>query len=368
MNNIKEINLNVIKYLNDEIQCKLYDDEIYNLLELSDASLYEIICEYKTNNLDNYSNKANIKNLIIDVFNYEPCIILARIVNELKITEVVRNFDDVEAGEDYKEYKFRIYQDFTIHELYKVINVDNLRIIRSINEEVEDVDFIKYQFKNINLFNKTVFVEGEFQRVDDISIWEAENMGIVVKFDAYGVNENIPMFFMYIMEACINHKYDNDAMAFFNIFAGLNNFIECIYEKTFNFYVENYNYYLKYIADFYEDDTEKNRNIALKCADNYLKSKIRQFSNLYKKLIKGKLTEVSKEMGIFEEIKNLIEKMKELEEHRNEIGHGDKLTMEIDFGKVLYDVLSLIFSILQSKNVDADGWDYLIYNDINNYG
>lgn len=248
--------------------------------------------------------------------------------------------------------------------MHKVASVDNLRIIRNVNEEIEEVSFAKYQFKNINLFDKTVFLESQFERIDDISIWDAENIGAVIKFDACGVDENIPMFFMYIVEACINHKYNNDTMAFFNIFAGLNNFIDTIYHETFNFYVENYDHYMKFISEWYDEETKEDREVALKYADDYLKSKIRQFSNIYKKLIKGKLTEVSKEIGIFKSIEKLIVRMKELEEHRNEIGHGDKLTMNIDFGEVLYDVLTIIFSILRKENFDDNGWAYLIYNDL----
>lgn len=364
MNSKNKINLDVIKYLSDEIKENLSDDKIYGLLNLNDASLYEIIHAYTRNNSDDFNSKDKMKNLLIDIFNDEPFIILWRIVDEVKMIEITRAFDNVEAGEDYREYKFKVYQNFTIDELYKVASVDNLRVIRNVNEEIEDVSFVKYQFKNINLFDKTVFLEGQFERIDNISIWDAENIGVVIKFDAYGVDENIPMFFMYIVEACINHRYNNDTMAFFNIFAGLNNFIDTIYQETFNFYVENYDHYMKFIAEWYDEETKEDREVALKCADDYLKSKIKQFSNLYKKLIKGKLTEVSKEIGIFKSIENLIMRMKELEEHRNEIGHGDKLTMNIDFGEVLYDVLTLIFSILRRENVDDNVWEYLIYNDL----
>ncbi|NFO31868.1 hypothetical protein FDB41_16870 [Clostridium botulinum] len=319
MNNKNKINLDVIKDLNDEIKENLSDDKIYDLLNLTDASLYEIIHAYTRNNSDDFNSKDKIKNLIIDIFNDEPFIILWRIVDDVKMIEITRAFDNVDAGEDYREYKFKIYQNFTIHELYKVASVDNLRIIKNVNEEIEDVNFVKYQFKNINLFDKTVFLEGQFERIDNISIWDAENIGAVIKFDAYGID----------------------------------------------FYVENYDHYMKFIAEWYHEETKEDREIALKCADDYLKSKIRQFSNLYKKLIKGKLTEVSKEIGIFKSIENLILRMKKLEEHRNEIGHGDKLTMNIDFGEVLYDVLTLIFSILRRKNFDDNGWEYLIYNDLN---
>ena len=364
MDNINKIHLDVIDYLKDDIKEQLSDDEIYDLMKLTDASLYEIIHEYNKNSSDDYKDKINIKNLLIDIFNDNPFIILSRILDEVKSIEITRKVDDIEAGEDYREYKFRIYKDFKINELYKVARVDNLKVTRIIDEEEVDVDFIKYKFKNINLFDKTVFLEGQFERIDGISVWDAENIGVLVKFDAYGVHENVSMFYIYIIEACINHQYKNDSMAFFNLFIALNNFIEIIYNKTYKFYIKNYNCYMTSITERYDEDTDEDKEVALKCADDYLKSKIKQFSNLYKKLINGKLKEVSQEIGMFKSIKKLMIRMKDLEKHRNEIAHGDKLTIDINFGEVLYDILTLMFSIVRRENFDEDAWDYIIYNDL----
>lgn len=362
---MNQLKCDVIKELKDIIKEQL-NDKLYNLLNLSIGSLYEIIHEYGIEiDKESVNDREYLKGLLINIFNKEPCIVLWRIIDDIKKVKISRKINGIDTEEDYREYKFKVYDNIKIRELYKVIAMDNLQVFNNINGELEKIDFLKYKFGNINLFEKSVFLDGEFKRVNNISIWDVEYMEIFVGFDAYGVDKNIPLYLNYIIDGCINHKYNNETIAFFNLYAALNNFIEVIYNDTFNFYIEKYSYYKEYIEELYSEEYDEiKQKLVMKYTDEFLKEKIRKFSNERIKLIDGKLKAVTEELGLYNKLKELIKKMKELDLHRNEIAHGDELTIDINFGEILYDVLSIIFSIIRGDDLANNDLTDLIENDI----
>lgn len=119
----------------------------------------------------------------------------------------------------------------------------------------------------------------------------------------------------------------NDCTSFFNAFASLDKFIELMYERIFDMYVENYKKYKKI------DNA----------ADDELKYKIRKFANVNRRLIDEKLTDCYKECVSLSttNFKEIKKQLNDLEKMRNTIAHGEEIVNPVDYIRLIKCILSL---------------------------
>lgn len=369
--NIQEIFKEQVAY---DLSC-----EFDKILRLQDVSFQAI--KHKFKNYNSYNTLRDLGGLtkteiLLIVLEEEPFIILNEILPYIREHQVFKDIKSINSMDDCRKYEFLIYDDLKINEFSIITHIDEPTIIDEKESWVKDV--INFNIKYCDLFDKTVYLEGKFIRENNISSWDVEEAGLRLCCNVKGImkEDNIPTFIEYLLEACINVKYKNYKMAFFNSFASFDNFIEMLYEKTFDFYIKNYSKYrdeLKiYIIDELEEkelgDYEGIYNEIFITVDLYLKKKIRYFANQNRRLIDEKLYSVLKEIDIhkndkYNKFNKIVSELKDIEVKRNSIAHGEKIELEESIGEVLYKILTVMFSIVYEQDFSSNEWNEILYDE-----
>ena len=105
--------------------------------------------------------------------------------------------------------------------------------------------------------------------------------------------------------------------------------------------------------------------------ENFIKGKIKKYSTDNRRL-EEKLIDILKEIGIkgdsieFKNLFSLKKELKIIESKRNSIGHGEKFKFkekskyDESIGRVLYVILTIIFSVVMYKDLDKNMWKPLL--------
>lgn len=141
-------------------------------------------------------------------------------------------------------------------------------------------------------------------------------------------NENVSAWLLDLIESASNLKVESIKMAFLNAFSALDYYIEELYSILFEQYIEKYNLY-----------SEKSPQDA-----NYLKEKIRRYSNVGRNLLDDKLKDIWKETRNYNDnFNNIKGGLKQLVVKRNKLAHGENVEIKKeDYGKLLYYFFDLI--------------------------
>lgn len=208
-------------------------------------------------------------------------------------------------------------------------NMSSYRCEDLLGNDCTSVAYIKTQMNYFNPFEQKVYFTGTFRNdsCDDNTL--VNYLSKYLSFSIVGITEydNISEWQTYLIESCVNYQMGNKKMAFFNAFASLDKFIELMYERIFDMYVENYKKYKKI------DNA----------ADDELKYKIRKFANVNRRLIDEKLTDCYKECVSLSttNFKEIKKQLNDLEKMRNTIAHGEEIVNPVDYIRLIKCILSL---------------------------
>lgn len=375
---VKKTIENIEKIFKDEIAYDL-SSEFNKILSLNDVSFKKIKSFFQNynsyNRIRDFDNITKTEFLIL-VLNEEPFIILNAILPYIKDKQVFKDIKNINTKDDYRNYQFPIYDDLKINGFSIITDIDEPIIIDESESWIGNV--VKFQIKYCDLFDKKVYFEGTFVRENDISAWDIEEAGLKLLCNVSGIveDESIPTFIEYLLEACINIKYKNNKMAFLNLFASFDNFIELLYEKTFEFFINKYSSYKEFLKEQIIDElSEKelsNYEVVFKevftSIECDLKKKIRNFANQNRRLIDEKLISVLKEVEIhknknYANFNKIVSEMKEIENKRNSIAHGEKVEVEEEIGEIVYKILTIMFSIIYEQDFSLNEWSEILVDD-----
>jgi hypothetical protein len=376
---IKETISNIENIFKEQIAYDL-SCEFNDILELNDVYFEKIKSNFK--NINSFNRIRDFDTLtktefLVKVFSEEPFVILNEILPYIKEEQVFKNIENINTKEDdYRKYEFSIYDDLKIDDFSIITYIDEPIVIDENESWVRNV--LKFEIKYCDLFDKKVYFEGKFIRENDISAWDVEEAGLKLQCNVRGIpkNEEVPTFIEYLLEACINIKYKNYKMAFFNLFASLDNFIELLYEKTFEFFINKYSNYKEFLKEQIIDElSEKNLvnydfvfNQVFTKVNLNLQEKIRYYANRNRKLIDKKLNSVLKEINLYKNdqylrFNRIIAELDEVVIKRNSIAHGKKVVIEEDIGEIMYKILTVMFSIIYEQDFSLNEWNEILVDE-----
>ena len=311
-----------------------------------------------------YNDSATNKEKIIGALSHHPLNIMNILISYIKNENYTKEAHLIIDSENYKsrsEFPFELcikIEDFSI---LTYVGKPNLTIFSS--DKVEVADYVDVVINNdrYNHLSGEIFLKGKFSynsEVDSLILFD-DYLEKYIEIDVSGLlkNDNIPSWIQYLIEGCINLEYKNKKMAFFNIFAAFDNFIELMNKKIFDYYVE---YYYEHIKT-YKTYNPSWKQEELEEVKEYLKDKIKKYGKETRR-IEDKLRDPLKEIEIsgnnlnFKDMFSLVGKFSAIEKMRNTIGHGSKVEDDIDVGSALYIVLTIILSVLLYRDMESNQW------------
>ncbi|MBP1926828.1 hypothetical protein J2Z76_002698 [Sedimentibacter acidaminivorans] len=337
--------------------------------ELSKIISFKPACLKNIISIDEF--ETSLKDIIIRIFNSNPFIVMNEILSCVKEKNIIKEIDNIYTmEEDLQKDLLTIQDSINLEEFSIITKVYEPEVYEKTFEDNENyIDYIKYNINYIDYYEKKLVLDGVLNNYL-LNIYDAENSGLILKCDVRGVlkDENMMPFLEYILDACVNITYKNNKMAFFNLFAAIDSYIELLYEKVFSFYIENYTYYIENVKDcveeFYEFLNEGDKGKIISEVNEFLKRKIKYFSNNSRRLINEKLKPIIKELDptkeIYFEFDNIISYLLKAEKIRNTIAHGGRNIQNYNVGELFYNVLSLIFSITTSDDACLSNWSKVL--------
>lgn len=293
--------------------------------------------------------------IIKNILKTNPIKIINNILPYITTTETIKKIDlqcdDIGEG---RYERSEIYSSLNLDEFYKITEIElgKCGILEhdgkelSINDGYDfRIDFNRVLF---NSYSSSVEIRGIFEGESYIMSTLDDSL-IAVELYITGIKKEtiVPSWIEYIIEGLFNINYDNYKMAFFNICAGFDNFINDVYDDIFDYYIE---YYSKC----------NNENVKLK-----LKEKIRLFANKEKRL-RSKLVQIFKELKMnekdgFKDLQSFFDIWdKKYVKIRDKIAHGGLYEEEFKLEEVSYVILTIIFSILLHEDCAANNWKSII--------
>ncbi len=300
-----------------------------------------------------YSNRDEV---IIDVIRKNPTRLLTYVLPYITTKNIKKDITLECDDEDWRDYyKCDIYVSLNIDEFSRItsLSLTDYGILEIVGDEEyihnsgEDFD-IELDVSSYDSLSGDVKLNGHFKGGSSMLLSMDYN-DVVARLSVTGLERNsvTPSWVDYLMEGCFNIEYKNNKMAFFNIFAAFDNFINAIHEDIFQYYLEKYK-------------VCKNENMK-----EEIKDKIRLFSNQEKRL-RDKLRHIFSELNMTKSkgFRNLNEFFdmwgSKYIKVRDKIAHGSLYEETYDIGEVTYTILTLIFSILIHVDLAENQWDDLI--------
>ena len=207
----------------------------------------------------------------------------------------------------------------------------------------EDYRF-NYEIKSINSFQGTLLIKYSFEYTGEA--WSfIEYSDRYLKCSLYGIDKDdgIPLWQEYILSSFALEQYGNSRMAFFNAYAGLDQYIEIIYNELGNTFKAIFYYTLCSDVDLE--------------AKKYIEIKYDIYSKQERRLIDEKLKNCLTTL-IDDEIEYawLIQDLKRFDSIRNKIAHckegpEEHLDFEKEYGDLMWTILNLL-AIMSKRPVD----------------
>ncbi|MFL0363139.1 HEPN domain-containing protein [Pseudobacillus sp. 179-B 2D1 NHS] len=302
------------KYVEDYIRDNLFHIVINTLEDISDTTYY-LSGDIETDDWDyKHSNKVHIFwNTFVKGY--------SRIINvTLEDYGMASDFDPITVTDDgYIEIDESYEEDFFL--------------IRGIPGDYS----FELKLSSLNNLNGHVLFRGTFTGPGN-RILEASNNAMIYVIHVTGIKHetNTPNWLEYLIDGFLNLESKNNKMAFFNLFAALDNLINTQHEYIFEEYLELCK--------------------KIKISDQ-LKDKIRLFSSKEKKL-QNKLNHVLDEFKIvnYKELK-CYKFYTKLVKVRDKIAHGGNFEETIDIDEAAYSITTLIYILLLQEDVEKTNWN-----------
>lgn len=329
-------------------------------MESINSRIKEKVSFYKTsiNRLTwrDYSDISQ-EEIIKMILKEDPLKILSNILPYITYDSMIKKFeiscDDLGGGQ-YD--RCEIYSNVCLDEFYKIINVEVIGeggVIENINEEMQ----INYDYSNFRIKFEKVYYNTYSNKVELRGIYEGNSYDIYaldycalgVELAVTGIKKNIiiPSWCEYIIEGLANIEHKNYKVAFFNICAGFDNFINEIYEDIFDYYLDHYSVCTN--DNIRNEDKEIIRKFANK--EQRLRNKLNAIFNILK---------INKKHG-FEKLRTFSDIWdKEYTKIRDRIAHGGTYDNKYNLEDVAYTILTIIFSILLHEDLAENQWSTLI--------
>ncbi|MVX64221.1 hypothetical protein GKZ28_11020 [Clostridium chromiireducens] len=262
-------------------------------------------------------------------------------------SETTRNRIFIESNDDIRICdRMQIFSSIDLEEYRRLLNVNLNDYGIDIKGEEELVKSNSYEF-NIKLdindyseFGSKVNLVGMFEGDCSNIIWIDQEWDFISILDVDGIRNDIdvPSWCEYLIDGCLDIYRKNNKMAFFNLFAALDNLINVIHEGIFEYYL----------------------NMCIRCGiQEVFKEKIRCFSNKTKNL-NLKLTDVMKELKLDIKDFETLKSWKKYSEVRDKIAHGGTYEDKHDINEVAYTIIMLIYSLILQKNVEKTEWEDIL--------
>lgn len=263
------------------------------------------------------------------------------------------------------------------HDIVTSVHYPYITWIEPNSNEEEELNNFKLEIENFNNFNNDVYINGLFKS----EVFHGHTLDIFdyydlfLNFEFYGVkNQNeLYDFLIYLIESFFYLESHNYKMALFSIYSSYDGFIQKLYNMIFDYYIENYNYYLKHYMDYvtctlenYSINSDTILNDHKKKIDLHLKSKIKLYSNDNRKL-NEKVNSILIDLGIkfkdtdnkykykkqYQYLSKQISLVKKISSHRNSISHGDTYSPidEDELLMVFYSILSILYTFTTGENL-----------------
>jgi len=358
LKNKKNVNNNI----NEELS-----EYLSKSIELKQTCLEYILQDYyKVGYL--YRKEVDLKNTIINILELDPFIIINHILPYIKEKKILTTIKDIQTDDD--DYRYKECN------IYDTISINQYSVITEVSEpniECEEHDlnkFLSYNKRYFDYYEKILYLDGKFCDYGNCDIYSIDSLNAKLAIYVKGIlkKDNIPPFTEYILEACINIKYNNKKMAYMNLFSSLDNFIELLYKKTFEYFLKRYPYLL-YGEDIKSQDI-LNKNIDdedIKDFDYWLQNKICYYSNSSRRLIDEKLKSILQDINQDHSndkkyiLQDIVLYFKEAEKIRNKIAHGEKIEEdELEIGELFYNILSLYFYIFYKEDIRKANWSKIL--------
>ncbi|HEY9059576.1 MAG TPA: hypothetical protein VIO64_03590 [Pseudobacteroides sp.] len=313
-----------------------------------------------------YNDSATNKEKIIGALSHHPLNIMNILISYIKNKNYKKEAQLIFDSENYKsrsEFPFEQcikIEDFSI---LTYVGKPNLTVF---SDDTEVTDYIDVVIENdrYNHLSGEIFLKGKFSYNSEVySIFLFDDLEKYIDIVVFGLlkNDNIPSWIEYMIEGCINLEYKNKKMAFLNIFAAFDNFIELMNKKIFDYYVEYYTEHIK----TYKTGNPSWKQDELEEVKEHLKDKIKKYGKETRR-IEDKLRDALREIEIngnnskFKDMFSLVGKFSAIAKMRNTISHGSKVENDIDVGSALYIVLTIILSVLLYQDMETNQWTNII--------
>lgn len=296
-----------------------------------------------------YNEKSEV---IIDILEKNPTSMMNYILPYITTKSIIEPIYLQSNDEDWRyDYKCNIYSNFKVDTFSKITHMElseygivegdgENKIYENYNTEFEinlDVGYFNKYSGEGSLIGKFTG-GGDMLMALDYSHIEAELYVTGLEKDT-----ECPSWIDYLIEGCLEIENKNNKMAFLNIFASFDNFINDIHEDIFEYYIDDYG-------------KCTNENVKRE-----MKEKIRLFSNKEKKL-RNKRINILNEIGFKkgEEFNKCITMLDKYTEQRDKIAHGGIFEDTYKIGEVIYNILTIMFSILSNEDFAKNQWASIV--------
>lgn len=346
------------------------------MLDFSEAVKEKIgkdLIEVYRNTVDRSSIKLRTyydnKDDIVEDLNENPVFIINQIIPNIKYEKYELD-SCLESNEDVRvDHAINVYDKFQLKEFLLITGMGEFEY-KFIHDDVTELRCeevgVNMDIEDYNYFTGDIYIKGTFSPPNyqpEMDLYLLDNAGTMkALIKVYGIlkNDITPGWIYYLVEGCVTYNSNNKKMAVLNIFAALDNFIEYLYSKIFEYYVSQYNELTNY---------SKKMN-SKECAENdkaCLINKIKSYAKDTKRLDE-KLKDIMREVNIkgdnpkFTSLCNINKiNFSNIEKIRNKVAHGEIYSVEeVDFGECLYYILTVILSILYVHDFEADHWNEIM--------
>lgn len=332
-----------VKYPYKEIQNSMYEAnprltcKCFTIKEVNDNGKIKYETVYKS---IKGKNQINIARKLL--FDYLECKFLYRIYSiDLYSEKVQIDFAGVPSEKKTNSVTHLAISNFDKFKHISDIEIDSFIFDDSINNSKDVSKEFDSRIININNFNSSMLISLSYNYSDDgIYGWEPLDY-IFLKCNIYGLKKHasLPLWIEYIISSFDLYKSENKSLAFFVLFAALDQYIEVVRWGV----AQEFRRVL-----LSNDDYIRDLSMNQKCSE-YLDNQRRLIDEKLLMILEDRFPDSNKKyIKIYQDIQKF-------ETKRNQIAHcnEDYLYEEDDYENLLFDFIRLQYLITYGKDIDA---------------
>lgn len=203
------------------------------------------------------TTNLDVVNYIKKTLNHKPLKIINEIFVDICKEELEIDFQFSNVQEIHEDnYLVKIEIELNQFSVLTKVEYQDLQIYSDDNDEIsKDVCSADIKITNINYFTGKIQLEGTFKiKHYATDFYVIDSLVKKIHLKVAGIKSSYSkQWFENIVHGALYYELGNLRMAYFNTFSGLDEFINLVYDKLFDIYVDEYSRAIKEISDLLFD-------------------------------------------------------------------------------------------------------------------